>query len=114
MRPTAVPSSGGKRSWVLEFDNQWPAVLRPWRYNWIDFTLFHFAYEHERMMGNAHEITFGILGLNWRFAVNFRRSEKLNRMISDLDQLKAGLRDGKSDKELGLVSLDDLIDEDEA
>lgn len=88
-----VGTSEEDRSWSWQWINQWPGVLMPRRHNWVDFTFIEFQYEWDRMMGNAHEIRFILLGLGFRWSANFRRSHLLNRMIAEVDQIKASIRD---------------------
>lgn len=92
IEPVAATDDSG-RSWNWQWINQWPAVLRPRQYNWIDFDFISVCYEHEKMMGNAHEVRIVLLGLGFRWSANFRRSDLLNRMVAEVDQIKAELRD---------------------
>lgn len=104
-----VPGSGHK-TLQFAFLWQWPAVVKFWQYNWIDFTFIEIFYERNRSMGNCHEIRLALLGIGIGVSANFRRSDKLNRMIAQADQIKAGLRDRKSPEELGFRVLDIDLD----
>jgi hypothetical protein len=40
------------RGWSFSWDNQWPAVFRPSKHSWTDFSLIRIEVEHERAMDN--------------------------------------------------------------
>jgi hypothetical protein len=54
-----VPVSLG--GWALQFYNQWPAVFRPTKHAWTDFSLIRIEIEHERYLENWN-ISLALLG----------------------------------------------------
>lgn len=54
----------GGGSLSLSYYNQWPAVLRPGDYNWVDFTFVRAHAEYATYASRA-EVNLSLLGLNF-------------------------------------------------
>lgn len=55
----------------LSWWSDWPAVLRPSGWNWMDFTVLSLRFEHARYLGNVWEFWFGVLGVNVELTLTF-------------------------------------------
>ena len=74
---------------MITFYNDWPAMLHPSRYNWIDFTVAWLSFEMDRRLGEF-EIHFALLGFH--AILRFRVSDgdpqfkaDIARTIGELD-----------------------------
>lgn len=68
------------RGWVFSFDSQWPAVFRPAKFAWTDFTFIQVEIEHERAMDNWNA-TVCILG--FCFYVSYSYHDSVDDSIGD-------------------------------
>lgn len=71
MKFVPVHIAGGGRLWHFDFYNQWPAVLAPGRFNWIDFTIIDLSFEVSPYK-RSREFTVGLLG----FSVTITRCDR--------------------------------------
>jgi len=105
-----VKSVTSDKKWVVKFWCEWKEWIFIPRYKWHNFTFVGFDIEWDRMMGNKWEVNFALLGFHLFVGYFGKQSPLLMGMVARMDQFRAGLRDGKSGDELGLIPHDDIED----
>lgn len=99
-----VPIRPGQR-WHFQWFNQWGDVFNARKCNWVDFTFFTLECEYATYLGQKYEVTVIVLGLGVRVSFKRRDNARMMQMVAEMDQIKAGFRDGKSPEEMGLTQL---------
>mgnify|MGYP001615056673 CR=1 FL=1 len=53
---------------IFNFWQDYSNLIRPSKYNWVNFTFVHFEAEWDKV-GNELEVVVGLLGFNLRWAI---------------------------------------------
>ena len=81
----------------FEVFNQWPAALRPWKFNWIDFTFVSFSMMVDKIIGPNLEVEAWLLGLGFRLVVPlpFLDDTKAKEQRAIFDDVRKSVEEGR-------------------
>lgn len=61
----------------FKFENQWPSVFHPEKYNWTDFTFVNLKMDKYPEQG-ALDLNFGLIGFNSKVRFFYEPKEEAN------------------------------------
>ena len=72
----------------IQFWEDWSQLLRPKRYNWLNFRPIWFEIDYSTLAGEYLGIELGLIGLNLRLHQFIRENKKSKELAKDIKEIE--------------------------